>query len=100
MTIVSILLTFVVWGFGGGGEYEEYYDGDWAYEEDNYNDGNDDNNDGGGRRVLNGIMKKASSQKHGFAGIRKLRDYREHVFDPALRVARRTFVAVKSQFND
>ena len=100
VTIVSILLTFVVWGFGGGGEYEEYYDGDWAYEEDNYN-GNDDGNNGGGeRRVLNGIMKKASSQKHGFAGIRKLRDYREHVFDPALRVARRTFIAVKSQFND
>ncbi|KAK1746814.1 hypothetical protein QTG54_002158 [Skeletonema marinoi] len=36
------------------------------------------------------VTIKASSQKHGFAGIRKLRDYREHVFDPALR----------SQFND
>ena len=97
VTIVSILLTYVVWGFGGGGgEYDEYYDGEWAYEEDDNNNG--DNNGG---RMLDGRMKSSSSsQKHSFAGIMKLRDYREHIFDPAFKVASRTFVTIKSQFND
>ena len=118
VTIVSLLLTFVVWGFGGGGG-GEYYDGDWAYEEEDYygNDydwayddneeengdgedgGNEDNGGNDERRALHGRVKK-SSQKHSFAGIMKLRDYREHVFDPTMRVASRTYATVKSQFND
>ena len=94
ITIVGIVLTFVVWGFGGGGEYGDYYDGDWAYDEEDY----DEDDDNGGRRVLERVMK--SSKKHRFAGIMKLRDYREHVVDPTLRVASRTYANLKSQFND
>jgi hypothetical protein len=99
VTIVSIILTFVVFGFGGGGgQYEEYYDGEWAYDEEE----EEEDNNGGGRRMLKDGRKKSSSkpQKHSFAGIMKLRDYREHVLDPAWKVTSRTFATVKAQFND
>ncbi|KAL7444710.1 hypothetical protein ACHAXM_010918 [Skeletonema potamos] len=100
VTIVSIVLTYVLFGFSGGGEYDEYYDRDWADDEEEEEDANNN----GGRRMLDGRERKSSSpsspHKHGFAGIMKLRDYREHVLDPAWRVTSRTFETIKSQFND
>ena len=72
-----------------------YQQQDDLYQDDIYN-----------RKLLNDEKKKlaaqsgASSEKHSFNGIMKLRDHQEYIFDPAVGFASQTYTGLKSVFED
>ena len=47
-----------------------------------------------------GGRSSLAAQKHSFNGIRKLRDHQEHVIEPAVRAASRTYCKIMAQFDD
>ncbi|KAL3773386.1 hypothetical protein ACHAW5_010992 [Stephanodiscus triporus] len=105
VTVLGVLATYAIWGFdSSSGYYDDLEDNDQA--DQNVEDyGADDAN----RRLMHvrewSILEDASSgpaaspRKHGFDGIMKLRDYKEHIFDPTVDVARRAYLNLMSQFN-
>lgn len=123
ITTLGVLSTYAIWGFdtgaqNGGDDYE--YDYDYSYYDDgdfNGDEGDDEyyDDDGGeyddanNRRLIHGTKSRGLDNnlsstdvppnRHEFSGIMKVRDYREHIFDPAMDMTNQVFVSLMAQFD-
>ena len=119
VTILGVLATYAIWGFGDQEDaYEDWYDwsedgeGDWQRDDDGAAQGddaarqsNDDArnqqayDDDAANRVLRSVTGEAPL-RHRFSGVMKLRDNREYVFEPAVSFATKSYSAMMSPFRD
>jgi len=90
---------------------QDYATDDYNVNNDGYQANMDDyssyyNNDdasNNNRKLINNAPPSSSSttktRKHGFDGIFKLRDYKEHIYDPTIDMTKRVYITLMSQFD-